>query len=130
MHLVADRFVVTDRGRVVDLATGDHVVLTIVSGGGPSDQLRWAARCDLLQRLHHPSLAQLLDYGAVGRSRRFEAWCCSDPWPGTASLKESEGVIQAAASFLNACGLTSGWQKAAGPGNLRAIHRVGERLVV
>src|SRR6185436_11180522 len=80
MHVVADRFVETDRGRVVDLATGEDVVLTMASAGGPSDQLRWAARCDLLHRLHHPSLARLLDYGAVGESQRFEAWRCTGPY--------------------------------------------------
>ena len=63
MRIVADRFVETDRGRVVDLATGEIVFLMIASAGGPSDQLRWAARCDLLHRLHHPSLARLVDYG-------------------------------------------------------------------
>src|SRR5215831_7389452 len=66
MNLVADRFVETANGRVVDLATGETVVLTISSAGGPSDQLRWAARCAWFHQLHHPILAQLVDYGALG----------------------------------------------------------------
>src|SRR3954469_13092604 len=107
MRIVADRFVETDRGRVVDLATGQGVVLMIASAGGPSDQLRWAARCDLLQRLQHPSLARLVDFGAIGESQRFEAWgcCAAPPW---ASSKGADAVTRAAATFLQACGLTSG----------------------
>jgi DNA-binding NtrC family response regulator/tetratricopeptide (TPR) repeat protein len=128
MHVVADRFVETDRGRVVDLATGDGVVLTMASAGGPSDQLRWAARCDLLQRLHHPSLARLLDYGAVGESQRFEAWRCSGPCCA-ASSKESDAVIRAATSFLQACGLTTGLERESGR-RRQEVHRVGARLVV
>ena len=40
VDLVADRFAVSDAQRVVDLATGEPVVLTITSAGGPHDQKR------------------------------------------------------------------------------------------
>src|SRR4029453_10098943 len=33
-----------------------------------------ALRCDSLQKLHHPAMARLIDYGVVGQSQRFEAW--------------------------------------------------------
>ena len=120
MQVVADRFVVTDPGRAVDLATGDLVSLTMTSAGGHSEQLRWVARCDLFQRLRHPALAQLVDYGAVGESQRFEAWRGSGPWAGDAA--EAEAVRCAAASFLQACGLTIGGEK--------VVQRVCGRPVV
>jgi hypothetical protein len=104
--LIADRFVKTTDGRVVDLATGDDVVLTISCAGGAADQLRWAARCDWFQRLFHPSLAQLLDYGTIGESRRFEAWRCANPCAAALS-REASRVVRSAALFLRSCGLTA-----------------------
>jgi DNA-binding NtrC family response regulator/tetratricopeptide (TPR) repeat protein len=104
--LIADRFVKTTNGRVVDLATGDDVVVTYSCAGGPADQLRWAARCDWFQRLFHPSLAQLLDYGTIGESRRFEAWRCASPNSAAAS-REASRVVRSAALFLRSCGLTA-----------------------
>ena len=76
MQLVADRFAVEDDGRVVDLATGALVTLTVGSAGGVTEQLRWAARCDRLRTLHHQAIAPLLDFGVLGETSRFEAWCC------------------------------------------------------
>ncbi len=102
---VADRFVETPGGRVVDLATGADVVLSVSSAGGPTDQLRWAARCDWFQRLFQPSLARLLDYGLIGESRRFEAWQCGSPLG--APSKEASRTACSAAAFLRACGLTA-----------------------
>jgi transcriptional regulator with GAF, ATPase, and Fis domain len=129
MRLVADRFIETNRGAVVDLATGDSVVLTIASAGGPSDQLRWAGRCDLLQRLHHPSMARLVDYGVVGESQRFEAWGCC-PAPPWASSKGAGAMVRGATSFLKACGLTTGSAEDSLRRKLHEIHCVGARLVV
>ena len=85
MQLVADRFVVDDRskrddGRAIDLATGTSVILTIGSAGGVSEQTRWTLRCDGLHRLHHRSIAPLLDFGMIGESSRFEAWRCGGTW--------------------------------------------------
>ena len=73
MDLVADRFAVSDAQRVVDLATGELVVLTITSAGGPHDQRRWAVRCDAFLKLRHRSMASLVDYGEIGETQRFEA---------------------------------------------------------
>ena len=106
MTAVADRFVETPGGRIIDLATGADVVLTMSSAGGTTDQLRWAARCDWFQRLIQPSLARLLDYGLIGESRRFEAWQGSGPSSGARS-KDARSTVCAAAAFLRACGLTA-----------------------
>src|SRR5580698_10396781 len=108
MQLLADRFVVDEAQPTLDLATGDDVVLTIVSAGGQTEERRWAIRCDGLQKLHHPSIARLIDYGAVGESRRFEAWRCDGSWPGP--LAEAEATCARAARVLHACGLSSGSQ--------------------
>ncbi len=129
MRIVADRFIETDRRGVVDLATGETVVLTIASAGGPSDQLRWAARCELLQRLHHPALARLVDYGALGESQRFEAWACC-ALPPLASFKAADAAARAARLFLLACGLTSGSERGSGQRTPHEIHAAGARLVV
>ena len=106
VNLVADRFADTGDGRVLDLATGDDVVLTIASAGGPTDQLRWTARCDWFQRLAHPSLATLVDYGLIGESRRFEAWRCGGARRESAA-DESAGGAPRRQTFLRACGLTA-----------------------
>ena len=122
MECVADRFVETTNGEVVDLATGERVLLRIASAGGETDQRRWMIRCDLFQKLHHPAIAILVDYGLIGEARRFEAWHCSGPWCGTDAA--ATDVARAATSFLEACGLTTD-QNDAG-----AIHRFGSRPIV
>jgi DNA-binding NtrC family response regulator/tetratricopeptide (TPR) repeat protein len=106
MQLLADRFVVDEEQPAIDLATGDRVLLTITSAGGPSDQRRWALRCDVLQKLHHPSIARLIDYGPIGESRRFEAWRCGGEWRGPDA--RSEAVRGGASAVLRACGLSAG----------------------
>src|SRR6266850_4385765 len=53
MRLVVDRFVEYDDGRLIDLATGERVVLTIDTAGDITAERRWAVRCDGLQKLHH-----------------------------------------------------------------------------
>src|SRR5436189_188083 len=52
MRLVADRFVEEDDGRVVDLATGARVLLTIAAADDTPSQRRWAVRCAALQERH------------------------------------------------------------------------------
>src|SRR5262245_42476295 len=74
MPLLADRFVMGDDRYAVDLATGSRVFVALSSAGSEREQERWALRCDTLQKLHHPSVARLIDYGVVGKSQRFEAW--------------------------------------------------------
>ncbi len=122
MECVADRFVETTNGEVVDLATGERVLLKIASAGGETDQQRWMIRCDLFQKLHHPAIAILVDYGLVGEARRFEAWRCSGPWCGTDAA--ATDISRAATSFLEACGLTTDENDAG------AIHRIGSRPIV
>jgi DNA-binding NtrC family response regulator len=122
MECVADRFVETTNGEVVDLATGERVLLTIASAGGETDQQRWMIRCDLFQKLHHPAVAILVDYGLIGEAQRFEAWRCAGPWCGTDAA--ATDIWRAATSFLEACGLTTD-QNGAG-----AVHHIGSRPIV
>ena len=83
MELVADRFLVLNQARTIDLASGEDVVLIVSTSGGRSEQVRWAARCDGLSRVVHPALAELVDYGVFGEMKRFEAWRCRN-WVGRA----------------------------------------------
>jgi DNA-binding NtrC family response regulator len=106
MELVADRFVVRDDGCAYDLASGEWAVLIASSAGGISEQARWAARCDWFARVRHRSIAQLLDYGMTGETRRFEAWRCEPAWRGTAEA--AHRTIRRASEFLEACGRTAG----------------------
>ena len=122
MQLLADRFVVDEEQPAIDLATGDHVLLTITAAGGHSDQRRWAVRCDVLQKLHHPSIARLIDCGTIGESRRFEAWRCGGDWRGPAA--RSEAVRTRASAVLRACGLSGGSWPAS------AVRNVAGRPVV
>jgi DNA-binding NtrC family response regulator len=104
MQLIADRFVVRADGHSIDLATGETVTLIVSAAGGPTDQRRWAARCAWFERLSHPSLAALIDYGLTGESRRFEAWRCVPVRDEPAFAAEAAA---AAPAFLRACGLTA-----------------------
>jgi DNA-binding NtrC family response regulator len=88
VDLVADRFLVCDGETPIDLATGDRVEIIVSSSGGLSEQARWAARCDRLARLHHRSLARLVDYGPLGEGRRFEAWRSDGVWRGSAHERD------------------------------------------
>ncbi len=106
MRLVADRFVEEDDGRVLDLATGERVVLTIDAAGDMSLQRRWAVRCDALQKLHHRRIVPLADFGAIGTSRRFEAWRCGPQWTG--AHEEAEKASDLVRRFFLASGLTAG----------------------
>lgn len=101
MDIVADRFVLSDDG-AYDLATGETLVLRTSAAGGPTDQMRWAIRCDWLARLWHPALAELVDYGPFGESQRFEAWRCGRPWAGGA--EGAECAVRHVNAFLLACG--------------------------
>jgi len=106
VQLVADRFAVASDHSVLDLATGASVALKISGAGSRSEQVRWAIRCDALQKLRHRRLASLVDYGLVGAKQRFEAWQCGPPWPGTRA--DAADALRMASQFLTGCGLTSG----------------------
>jgi len=88
MELLVDRFAVDDATHAIDLATGDPIVLTIASAGGHADQTRWAIRCDMLMHLHHRHIAPLVDYGAFGATRRFEAWRGGPLWRGSHTARD------------------------------------------
>ena len=77
VRIVADRFGAASDGSAIDLATGAAVMLKIGTDGGAAEQTRWSLRCDALQKMHHPRLAALIDYGPLGESQRFEAWQCA-----------------------------------------------------
>jgi hypothetical protein len=106
VELFADRFVLVDARRTIDLATGWDVLLIVTSAGGVSDERRWSVRCDVLQKLRHRSIARLLDYGAIGEHQRFEAWDCGAEWHG--AREPAEAAAGRAAQFLGSCGLSVG----------------------
>ena len=112
MQLVADRFVVSAEGRAIDLSSGEEVLLVIGAAGRPSEQARWAGRCDRLSRLRHRGLAPLIDYGPLGEARRFEAWGCGAPWRG--SREQAARAVTEANRFLRAIGVTEGGEARAG----------------
>ncbi len=107
---MADRFGVRNEGRgearSVDLASGEEVLLLTSTAGGASDQMRWALRCDRFFRLRHRGIARLVDFGAYGEMRRFEAWRCGAAWRGAPG--EAEGAQRTATVFLEGSGLTTG----------------------
>jgi DNA-binding NtrC family response regulator len=82
MQLLADRFVVDEEGEANDAATDTRVTVMLGDAGDVAEQMRWAARCDAWQKLHHRAIAPLLDYGMVGPASRFEAWRCGSAWRG------------------------------------------------
>src|SRR5436190_18057919 len=104
MQLVADRFAIDVDGRTLDLATGGSVTLITGSAGGVSEQMRWRHRCDRLHALQHHAIAPLLDFGIVGESSRFQAWCCGAPLRG--GSEPARSVHDRARGFLVPCGLS------------------------
>jgi DNA-binding NtrC family response regulator/tetratricopeptide (TPR) repeat protein len=99
MRLTADRFVVHEDGRAVDLATGMRVVLITSRAPAPADQRAWSSRCDRFQRLHHHAIAALFDYGLCGRDERFEAWQCGPAWNG--AVDPARRIRRSVAEFLH-----------------------------
>ena len=67
VQLIADRFVVDDRGHAIDLATRPRVWLLSSSAGGPAEQAQWAERCAWFARVTHPSIAPLSTTAASAR---------------------------------------------------------------
>jgi DNA-binding NtrC family response regulator len=104
MNLVADRFVVDDDGRAIDLTTGAFTTLSIGCAGGVSAQVQWVERCDALRGLCHRSLAPLIDFGVIGEASRFEAWQCGAAWRGAPDVARAAG--DRARQFLEASGLS------------------------
>ena len=110
MQLVADRFVLEDgiehgMCRAIDLATGARVILALGTAGGVAEQTRWSMRCDWLHRLHHRSIAPLVDFGIVGETSRFEAWRCTEIWQGSPDI--ARAVRECAGHFFRSNALTA-----------------------
>ena len=106
MQILADRFLVHDDGGVIDLATRQRVTLRVEAGGGAAEQARWAVRCQTLHGLHHPAMAVLLDFGALGESQRFEAWQGGSM--DRVDLEATDKAVGRVRRFLRACKLTDG----------------------
>ena len=104
MELVADRFVMQRDGGAIDLATGLRVFLR-VAAADPAGDVRWSARCDAVARMTHAALAPLVDYGALGKAERFEAWQCGPPWSGADAAARAARAD--AAEFLGHTGLVA-----------------------
>ncbi|MSO56153.1 MAG: hypothetical protein EXQ55_04425 [Acidobacteria bacterium] len=75
--LIADRFL-CDAG-IVDLATGEFVDLRIEHAGTRADQQLWSEAC---ARALDDRRAPLIDFGFIGRDRRFEARRLTPPPEG------------------------------------------------
>ena len=113
VELIADRFVVHE-GRAVDLGSGDEVLLITSSAGGASEQRRWALRCQRFANIHHPSIARLLDFGALGEARRFEAWRAGGVWNGaqilaTHALGQANMLLRATDATATSAGRVHTW---------------------
>jgi DNA-binding NtrC family response regulator len=110
VQLFADRFVIpgtVEREQcAIDLSTGARVTLLTSSAGGASDQIQWSLRCDRFFRLHHRSIARLVDYGLAGHAMRFEAWRCGEAWRG--SRRTAAGALAQVTTFLHAIGVPDG----------------------
>jgi transcriptional regulator with GAF, ATPase, and Fis domain len=74
VECIADRFVMTDRRRAIDLATGETVTMIVAAAGDREEHARWVSRCDALYDLHAFGMDNLVDFGRCGQSHRFEAW--------------------------------------------------------
>ena len=122
MQLIADRFAVDDRGHAIDLATGERVSVVVSTAGGPTEQARWAERCAWFARLAHPSLAQLVDYGVLAETQRFEAWAAQSLWPGAAAAAEQ--------ALARACRFLVANSRSPGAGAVGSIGCRAERPVL
>jgi DNA-binding NtrC family response regulator len=109
-ELVADRFLAVPGNEIIDLATGDEVTLKIETVSGrvnDAEQAAWALRCEWFFRRRHRALAPLIDYGALGRDARFEAWQCRDASKAPNGCGGDRAVVDSASAFLRANGLTT-----------------------
>jgi DNA-binding NtrC family response regulator len=70
----ADRFILTDRRRAIDLATGATVRIVVDAAGSNEEQRQWASQCDARFQRWPATEDVLVDYGRSGDASRFEAW--------------------------------------------------------
>jgi DNA-binding NtrC family response regulator len=122
VDLIADRFAVGAQGDAIDLATGERVVLVVGMIEDRAETARWAARCEWFATLHHRDIARLVDYGALGDRRRFEAWRAAERWGG--AVQAGEQARERAVAFLAANGL------AANSIAINSVHRYGAQPIV
>ncbi|MCM3880742.1 MAG: sigma-54 dependent transcriptional regulator [Vicinamibacterales bacterium] len=87
-QLIADRFLQLSPGSIVDCATGEPVHLSIEPSGSRTAQQAWSEACANL--LTDP-LSRLIDFGFIGRDRRFEA-ASANPRP---PLRHAETYVHA-----------------------------------
>lgn len=104
-ELLADRFLILDENVSIDLAFGHRVTIRISEQPVRLEQQRWVERCSSTLALGRPHHAQLIDYGLLGTTRRFEAYrrighpnaaaaVGTPPGPGMTSAFRSEvGLI-------------------------------------
>ncbi len=98
LDIVADRFVRV-RDTWIDLGTGRLTTLRIVAAGTPNDQLLWNSFCAALANLRHPLINPLIDYGLIGRDRRFEAYALCPAL--RVSAKVADRLVDHARRFLD-----------------------------
>jgi DNA-binding NtrC family response regulator len=103
--LLADRFRLIDADAALDMASGRFVHVVQGLAGSASDQLRWTLRCEWFAQLRHHAIAPLIDYGPIGESHHFEAWCSE---PGRVAAGKVSDTLQHATAFLEACGRSAG----------------------
>jgi DNA-binding NtrC family response regulator/tetratricopeptide (TPR) repeat protein len=108
--ILVDRFV-ANGAAWIDLATGGAVRIRSVSFGDRHAQFAWADTCATHARLRHPMLLPLLDYGALDRSRAFEAYGVLPPLrPSGAGAHR---LLTHAMQFLQTHGVDLGPEQAA-----------------
>lgn len=71
--LIADRFVAAGRSWI-DIATGAPVALRVEPASTHREQFAWSLHCETLANLRHDLVNPLVDFGALDRDRRFEAY--------------------------------------------------------
>ena len=74
LECLVDRFVMMDRRRAIDLATGETVTMIVSAVGMGEEHQQWVSRCDASYELHELAADNLVDFGRCGESHRFEAW--------------------------------------------------------
>ncbi len=97
--LVADRFLFAGR-QWMDLATGLGVSLHVEPAGCRDEEFAWSLRCETLANLRHELLNPLVDFGAIDRARRFEAYTRRGPL--RASGRTAARIVRHAMRFLRA----------------------------
>ncbi len=107
MALIADRFVRSPEGEVIDLATGMRV-LVIRRMVMPRDEEAWVARCAAMARVWHSHLTPLIDYVRRDEMTGLEFYGPPRVWmakTGAAERQESADVVASVGAFLRHCGM-------------------------